>query len=67
MVDISPWWDQKNAALQAHAKSAGSSDLTAHLALNRWRSIVGLSGVGQVEAYLVLSPKEFCRLVEASR
>jgi N-acetylglucosamine malate deacetylase 1 len=67
MVDISPWWEQKNAALRAHTKSAGSSDLTAHLALNRWRSIVGLSGVGQAEAYLVLSPAEFFRLVEESR
>ena len=67
LVDISPWWDQKNAALQAHTNAAGLTDLTAHLALNRWRSIVGLSGVGQVEAYLVLSPEEFRRLVETSR
>jgi len=66
LVDISPWWGRKYDALQAYSRSAGSSDLTAHLALNRWRSIVGLGGVGQVEAFLVLSTDEFRLLVSGT-
>jgi LmbE family N-acetylglucosaminyl deacetylase len=63
LVDISSSWERKRRALKAHVSAGASFDPTAHLALNRWRSIAGLGGVGQAEAYLVLTPDELRRLI----
>jgi len=63
VIDVSPWWDQKVKALSAHSSAAVAFDTSAHLALNRWRSIAGLGGGGHAEAYLVLGPDQFHRLV----
>jgi N-acetylglucosamine malate deacetylase 1 len=66
IVDVSPWWEKKQKALASHESGFRSFDLSAHLALGRWRAIAGLSGHGYAEAYQVLSPGDFRALSEAT-
>jgi len=62
LVDVSQQWDMKQEALRAH-KSAGTIfDMSAHLALSRWRSIHGLSGKGHAEAFMVIDSSTFSEL-----
>jgi len=67
IVDISGVWEEKRAALACHASGDESFDLSAHLALHRWRSIFGLDGRGHAEAFSVLDPSDFRRLGESVR
>lgn len=67
IVDISGVWAKKQAALACHASGDESFDLSAHLALHRWRSIFGLDGRGHAEAFSVLDPTDFRRLGESVR
>jgi N-acetylglucosamine malate deacetylase 1 len=67
IVDVSPWWEKKQAALASHESGFRSFDLSAHLALGRWRAIAGLSGHGFAEAYLVLSPTHFRDLAKGTQ
>ena len=52
LVDISPVVARKQAALAAHVTAHLAFDVSAGLALSRWRSIHGLAGVGHAEAFL---------------
>lgn len=52
VVDVSPVWDRKEAAVAAHETAKLAFDLEAALGLNRWRSIHGLMGRGHAEAFL---------------
>lgn len=67
LVDITPWSQRKGHALRAHKSAHVSFDPAAHLAINRWRSISGLGGTGEAEAYLVLRPAAFRRLVQGTQ
>jgi len=67
IVDVSEVWSVKSRALGCHASGAEGFDLTAHLALDRWRSIFGLDGHGHAEAFLVLGPLTLRSLVEQCR
>jgi LmbE family N-acetylglucosaminyl deacetylase len=67
IVDVSAVWDVKKRALACHASGHEGFDLTAHLALQRWRSVFGLEGQGHAEAFLVLDPPALRSLVEQCR
>lgn len=56
IVDISDCWDVKVRALRCHQRGHRDDDLSAHLALARWRSLFGLDGQGYAEAFLVTDP-----------
>jgi LmbE family N-acetylglucosaminyl deacetylase len=55
LVDITEVFGRKEAALAEHRTPAQVFDTSAHLALQRWRSIHGLAGRGYVEAFLALT------------
>jgi N-acetylglucosamine malate deacetylase 1 len=63
IVDISDRWDAKVQALRCHEHGHRSADLSAHLALARWRSLFGLDGQGYAEAFLVTDPEGLRDLV----
>ena len=67
IVDMTSVWDVKNRALACHESGREGFDLTAHLALQRWRSVFGLDGHGHAEAFLVLDPPALRSLVERCR
>jgi len=54
IVDVSSRWQDKVEALECHRLDP--DDATAHLALQRWRSLHGLAGEGYAEAFLALTP-----------
>lgn len=56
VIDITDHVATKRAALAAHATAAGAFDLTACLALARWRSLATRAGRGEAEAFLALRP-----------
>lgn len=62
IVDVTETWERKVEALRCHSSGRDSFDLESHLALSRWRSIFGLAGFGQAEAFLVLGPEQFREL-----
>lgn len=62
LVDVTPVWPRKEAAAAAHATAALAFDLTAGLALSRWRSLSGLHGQGYGEAFLVLPHRAYREL-----
>jgi LmbE family N-acetylglucosaminyl deacetylase/O-antigen/teichoic acid export membrane protein len=62
LVDISDWWEDKTNALDCHRLSEHNGG--AHLALQRWRSLHGLSGRGYAEAFLALTPVSHRRLID---
>lgn len=62
IVDVSLRWQDKIAALECHQLEP--EDESAHLALQRWRSLHGLAGRGYAEAFLVLTPAGHRHLVE---
>jgi len=64
LVDVTEHWETKLAALEYHSVLDGSFDMSAHLALQRWRSIFGLFGDGHAEAFLALKPDDYRSLVE---
>ena len=59
LVDVTSSWPRKQAAAEAHATAALAFDLTAGLALSRWRSLSGLHGEGYGEAFLALAHREY--------
>jgi len=59
LVDISSVWAQKLTSLACHTTGPASFDLSAHLALQRWRSIHQMRGVGYAEAFLVVRRDDF--------
>ena len=61
IVDVTPVWPQKQAALDQHRCGRVSFDLDAHLALTRWRSIFVMNGWGYAEAFLALPRRRFLR------
>ncbi len=61
LVDVSQWWDVKLNALNCHALDDEGRE--AHLALQRWRSLHGLSGHGHAEAFLALTASNYRSLV----
>ncbi len=61
IVDVTPVWPQKQAALDQHRCGRVSFDLDAHLALARWRSIFVMDGWGYAEAFLALRGRRFLR------
>ena len=63
LVDITPVWPQKRAALDQHRCGRKNFDLDAHLALSRWRSIFVMNGSGYAEAFLTLGAAAFCQLI----
>lgn len=63
IVDITGSWDAKVEALRCHERRHRAHDLSAHLALARWRSLFGLDGQGYAEAFLVTDPEGLCHLV----
>lgn len=65
LVDITRVWERKQAAAACHATAARAFDLTAGLALSRWRSLSGLHGVGYGEAFLALPHPEYRSLAVA--
>lgn len=67
IVDVTACWDSKVRALDCHLAAHGSFDPSAHLALQRWRSIFGLDGRGHAEAFLVMGPADLRRLVSGER
>jgi LmbE family N-acetylglucosaminyl deacetylase len=64
LVDVTTVWDRKERALDEHRVPASVFDTSGHLALNRWRSIHGFGGVGQVEAFLALSFSSYKELAD---
>jgi len=64
LVDITSAWPRKQAAAAAHETAALAFDLTAGLALSRWRSLSGLHGQGYGEAFLALPPDDYRRLTD---
>ena len=66
LVDVTSMWDTKCRALGEHRVPAGVFDTAGHLALNRWRSILG-TGSGYMEAYCVLRFSAYSSLAAALR
>lgn len=66
LVDVTPVWPRKQAAAACHETAALAFDLTAGLALSRWRSLSGLHGKGYAEAFLALPHPEYRELAERS-
>jgi LmbE family N-acetylglucosaminyl deacetylase len=64
VVDVSPTWSTKLAALAEHRSAAAVFDTDAFLALHRWRSVHALDGQGHAEAFLVLEPQAYRWTVE---
>jgi LmbE family N-acetylglucosaminyl deacetylase len=62
LVDVSAWWQDKTDALRCHCLD--EADASAHLALQRWRSLHGLGGRGYAEAFLALTPERHRELLE---
>lgn len=56
MVDVTDSWHVKGSALERHASAGDDFDVSAFLALGRWRSTRLRHGRGHVEAFLVLDP-----------
>lgn len=56
VIDITDHVAAKRAALDEHVTAAGAFDLTACLALARWRSLATRAGRGSAEAFLALDP-----------
>jgi len=56
VIDVTDHVATKRAALAAHVTAAGAFDLTACLALARWRSLATRAGRGAAEAFLELTP-----------
>ena len=66
VVDITRTWPRKQAAAAAHETAALAFDLTAGLALSRWRSLSGLHGAGYGEGFLALPHREYRELAGRS-
>ena len=62
LVDVTSTWPRKQAAAAEHGTAALAFDLTAGLALSRWRSLSGLHGKGYGEAFLALPVQDYRRL-----
>lgn len=62
IVDISSTFARKRAALAAHRTAHLAFDVSAGAALSRWRSIHGLMGVGEAEAFLAAGLSDYCAL-----
>lgn len=65
LVDISRTTDRKRAALAAHVTAHLAFDVSAGLALSRWRSIHGLMGVGHAEAFLAAPVADYLELARS--
>lgn len=59
LVDVTDVWPVKQAAAAVHVTAALAFDLTAGLALSRWRALSGLHGVGYGEAFMALPHAEY--------
>ena len=66
VIDVTDHVDAKRAALAAHVTAAGAFDLTACLALARWRSLATRAGRGEAEAFLALTPDAALTLLAAA-
>ncbi len=65
LVDLSPEdVEAKARAVAAHRTAARAFDLEARLALDRYRSVNGLNGLGQAEAYVVVPLRDLAMLVQ---
>jgi LmbE family N-acetylglucosaminyl deacetylase len=64
MVDITAHAERKRLAVGAHVTAHEAFDVSAMLALNRYRSVHGLRGRGEAEAFLVLTHSEHRRMCE---
>lgn len=62
IVDITIVSPQKQAAVASHVTAHASFDVSAMMALSRYRSVHGLRGVGEAEAFLALPHPEHRRL-----
>lgn len=62
VVDITATFGHKEAAVAAHRTAHQSFDVSAMLALGRYRSVHGLRGHGHAEAFLVLPHREHRQL-----
>ncbi|MGH9094569.1 MAG: PIG-L deacetylase family protein [Acidimicrobiales bacterium] len=67
IVDVSASWDTKVRALACHAAAHGTFDPSAHLALQRWRSLFGLDGRGHAEAFLVMGVDDLRQVLAEDR
>lgn len=59
LVDVTAVWPRKSSAAEAHATASLAFDVTAGLALSRWRALSGLHGQGYGEAFLALPHREY--------
>ena len=64
LVDITSTWPRKQAAAAAHETAALAFDVSASLALSRWRALSGLHGQGYGEAFTALPHREYRALSE---
>jgi len=62
VVDITAVSPRKSAAVASHVTAQTSFDLSAMMALSRYRSVHGLRGGGEAEAFLALPHPEHRRL-----
>lgn len=65
VVDVSAVTSEKARAIEQHHTAALSMDVSAMLALDRYRSLHGLAGRGHAEAFLALTPAGHRGLLEA--
>jgi LmbE family N-acetylglucosaminyl deacetylase len=59
LVDITSAWPRKQQAAAAHATAALAFDVTAQLALSRYRALSGLHGQGYGEAFVALPHRDY--------
>ncbi len=64
LVDITSTWPRKQAAAAAHETAALAFDVSASLALSRWRALSGLHGQGFAEAFAALPHRDYRDLSE---
>lgn len=70
IVDITTVSSRKRAAVSSHVTAHASFDVSAMTALSRYRSVHGLRGLGEAEAFLALPHVEhrrLCGLLSAAR
>ena len=67
LVDITAAVPRKQAALNAHVTAHLAFDVSAGLALSRWRSIHGLAGVGYAEAFLAAPAAGYLAMAREAR
>jgi LmbE family N-acetylglucosaminyl deacetylase len=66
LVDVTSAIDRKQAAVAAHVTAHAGFDVSAMIALSRYRSVHGLAGHGWAEAFLVAPAQRYLALARDS-